>query len=68
MNDFSVSIADGSRPRSPDGRKIVQTPKSGREFQLLVSDLDDDISHVYGRVPGCYDDGAYTPALDWLQL
>jgi Tol biopolymer transport system component len=54
--------------RSPDGRSVVEMPPSGSEFALRVSKIDGSSPRVYGHVPGCYDDQAYSPALESLQF
>jgi TolB protein len=55
-------------PRSPDGRFVIQTPRRGSGFALEVTALGPGSSHVYGKVPGCFDDGGFDPAVDYLSL
>jgi Tol biopolymer transport system component len=65
---FAGSIRSFYEPRSPDGRSLAEGVKSGSGFALKVSSLGAPGSHVYGRVPGCFDDGAFVPAISGLQF
>jgi TolB protein len=53
-------------PRS--GHLLAETRKSGAGFALRVTPLGGGRAHVYGHVPGCFDDGVVVPAIDSLQF
>jgi TolB protein len=53
-------------PRSGD--LLAETRKSGAGFAVRVTPLDGGAAHVYGHVPGCFDDGVVVPAIDLLQF
>jgi Tol biopolymer transport system component len=54
--------------RSPDGRLVVETAKTGDEFAVKVSPLEGSGTQIYGHVPGCYDDGVFGAAAQSLQF
>lgn len=47
------------------GATFAKAAPAGRSFAILVR-RGDAAARDFGRVPGCYDDGAYIPALDVL--
>ena len=63
---FTSSIRYFYAPRSSD--QLAETRKSGAAFTVLVTPLAGGAGHVYGQVPGCFDDGAFVPAIDSLQF
>ncbi len=66
--EFPGSIRWLAEPRSPDGRFVADTAKSGTRFAVRVSALPQGLPHVYGYVPGCFDDGSFTAAITALQF
>jgi TolB protein len=56
------------QPRSADGRYAAITQSSGKEFTLGVGPAAGGAAKRYARVPGCWNDGAWLPAIDHLQF
>jgi len=54
--------------RSPDGRFVVETKRSGSEFAVRVLRINGSGAKIYGRVRGCLDDGGFGAALQSLQF
>ena len=50
------------------GRCVVETAASGSEFDVRGLRIDGSGATTYGRVPGCFDEGAYVAALQSLQF
>ena len=65
-NVFAGSIRYFDEPRSSG--LLADTSKSGSGFAVRVSPLGGGGAHVYGHVPGCFDDGVLEPAIDSLQF
>ena len=63
---FASSIRYFYEPRA--GGLLAETHKSGAGFAIRVTPLAGGTTHVYGHVPGCFDDGVFEPALDSLQF
>jgi Tol biopolymer transport system component len=63
---FAASIRYFYEPRSGD--LLAETHKSGAGFAVRVTPLVGGPPHVYGHVPGCFDDGVLEPAIDSLQF
>jgi Tol biopolymer transport system component len=47
---------------------VVETAASGSEFDVRGLRIDGSGATTYGRVPGCFDEGAYVAALQSLQF
>jgi TolB protein len=63
---FAGSIRYFDEPRAGD--LLAQTHRSSAGFAIRVTPLVGGSAHVYGHVPGCFDDGVLVPAIDSLQF
>jgi Tol biopolymer transport system component len=55
-------------PRSPNGRLVALTARSGAAFAIRVGRSDGSRTRTLAPVPGCFDDGSFLPAIASLQF
>ena len=56
------------QPRSADGRYAAITQRSSKGFKLEVGPAAGGAAKTYAQVPGCWNDRAWVPAVDYLQF
>jgi Tol biopolymer transport system component len=75
--DFDLDVATGkisparlptNASRSPNGRLVAFTARSGAAFAIRVGRSDGSRTRTLARVPGCFDDGSFIPAIASLQF